>query len=71
MLYMVIERFREGCGKEIYERAKTYGRMMPEGLGYLDSWVTPDLGTCSTKRGEVTVAGNRSVEVPPERSTQC
>ena len=46
MLYMVIERFREGCEKEIYERARTYGRMIPEGLEYLDSWVTSDLRTC-------------------------
>lgn len=46
MQYMVIERFREGCEKEIYERAKIYGRMMPKGLERVDSWVTPDLRMC-------------------------
>ncbi|MFN6473524.1 MAG: DUF3303 domain-containing protein [Nostoc sp. SerVER01] len=39
MLFMVIERFKEGKTKEIYRRFQEKGRMMPEGLKYVDSWV--------------------------------
>jgi Protein of unknown function (DUF3303) len=38
MLYMVIERFVAGPGP-VYERAAIHGRMLPEGLRYVDSWV--------------------------------
>jgi hypothetical protein len=41
MLYMLIERYTKGP-KPIYERARTNGRMLPEGLHYLDSWVVDD-----------------------------
>jgi hypothetical protein len=41
MLYMVIERYTKGAGP-IYERARTEGRMLPEGLHYIDSWVVAD-----------------------------
>ncbi|MBD2682111.1 DUF3303 family protein [Nostoc paludosum FACHB-159] len=39
MLFMVIERFKDGKTKEIYRRFQEEGRMMPEGLKYIDSWV--------------------------------
>lgn len=39
MLYMVIEKFKTGCKDKIYERLKTKGRMLPDGLIYLDSWL--------------------------------
>ncbi len=32
MLFMVIERFKDGKAKEIYRRLQEKGRMMPEGL---------------------------------------
>jgi hypothetical protein len=38
MLYMVIERYLAGPGP-VYERAASHGRMLPDGLTYLDSWV--------------------------------
>jgi uncharacterized protein DUF3303 len=38
MLYMVIEEYRHGPGP-VYERAASRGRMLPEGLRYVDSWV--------------------------------
>lgn len=41
MLYMLIERYPKGP-KPIYERAAVDGRMLPEGLHYLDSWVVDD-----------------------------
>ena len=42
MLYMVIESFNEGTASEIYRRFREKGRMMPEGLEYISSWI--DLG---------------------------
>jgi hypothetical protein len=41
MLYMVIERFTHGPGP-VYERAAARGRMMPDGLRYVDSWIVDD-----------------------------
>jgi hypothetical protein len=43
---MVIERFKEGAAPEIYRRFCKKGRMMPEGLKYLSSWIADDLKTC-------------------------
>jgi Protein of unknown function (DUF3303) len=41
MRYMVIERYLHGPGP-VYERAASRGRMLPEGLAYLDSWIVDD-----------------------------
>ena len=46
MLYMVIERFKEGRAGTVYRRFRERGRLMPEGLAYVDSWVELDLGRC-------------------------
>ena len=46
MLYMVIERFKEGAAPEIYRRFREKGRMMPEGLGYVSSWIDLDFKVC-------------------------
>ena len=46
MLFMVIERFRDGDSKEVYRRFRDKGRMMPEGLRYVDSWVEAGFGRC-------------------------
>ncbi len=43
---MVIERFKNGNPKPIYERFAAQGRLAPEGLSYVNSWVTEDLSTC-------------------------
>jgi hypothetical protein len=40
---MVIERYLSGPGP-VYERAAARGRMLPEGLTYVDSWVVADSG---------------------------
>ena len=46
MLYMVVERYVAGPSR-VYERAATYGRMLPDGLHYVDSWVVDnDLDRC-------------------------
>ena len=46
MLYMVVERFRDGAAPAIYARLREKGRMMPEGLRYHASWVTVDRVRC-------------------------
>jgi hypothetical protein len=40
---MVIERYLAGPGP-VYERAAACGRMLPDGLAYVDSWVVDDGG---------------------------
>jgi hypothetical protein len=42
---MVIERFVHGA-RPIYERAAERGRMLPEGLVYIDSWIDESLERC-------------------------
>jgi hypothetical protein len=46
MLYMVLETFKDGAAREIYRRARERGRLMPEGLRYLSSWVDLELKRC-------------------------
>ena len=46
MLYMVIERFKEGAAPEIYRRFREKGRMMPNGLEYVSSWIDVDFKIC-------------------------
>ena len=46
MLFMVIENFREQNAKAVYRRFHERGRMMPEGLTFVSSYVTTDLGRC-------------------------
>lgn len=46
MLFMIIERFRDGDPGPVYQRFRDRGRLMPEGLAYLGSWVTEDLRAC-------------------------
>lgn len=46
MLFMVIEKFHPGKGKEIYKRFEEKGRMFPEGVSYINSWITEDVSTC-------------------------
>jgi hypothetical protein len=46
MLYMVIERFKDGAVPQIYQRLREKGRMMPEGLEYVSSWINLDLTIC-------------------------
>jgi hypothetical protein len=44
MLYMVVERFKDAPA--IYRRLREKGRMMPEGLEYVSSWIDVDLKIC-------------------------
>ena len=45
MRVMVVERYR-GPAAEIYRRARERGRMLPDGVRYVDSWVDAGLGRC-------------------------
>jgi hypothetical protein len=44
--YMVIERFRDGDPVPVYKRFRERGRLAPEGLSYIASWVDSELRCC-------------------------
>jgi len=46
LLYMVIERFKGGDAAPVYRRFRDHGRLAPEGLSYVSSWVDADLERC-------------------------
>ncbi|MDJ0745083.1 MAG: DUF3303 family protein [Xenococcaceae cyanobacterium MO_167.B27] len=46
MLFMVVEHFEKGRTKDIYHRLQEKGRMMPEGLKYVDSWISANFDRC-------------------------
>ena len=46
MLYMIVEHFRDGDALPVYRRFRANGRMAPDGLKYVASWVTEDLRRC-------------------------
>jgi len=46
MLFMVIEHFRPGRAPEVYRRFRERGRMAPQGLRYVASWVDMDYKRC-------------------------
>lgn len=44
--YMVIEHFAPDAKEKIYERFREKGRMLPDGLVYIDSWLEKEGGRC-------------------------
>ena len=47
MLFMVIERLGgRQAAEAVYRRYRERGRMTPEGLNYVASWVEPDFARC-------------------------
>jgi hypothetical protein len=46
MLFMVVERFRNWDAVPVYRRFRECGRMMPEGLKYVESWTAAGLDRC-------------------------
>ncbi|HEX9927650.1 MAG TPA: DUF3303 family protein [Pyrinomonadaceae bacterium] len=46
MLFMVIERFKNQDAQAVYKRFQEQGRMMPDGLKYIDSWVEASFNRC-------------------------
>jgi hypothetical protein len=46
MLFMVIEHFHSGRAPEVYRRFRERGRMAPEGVRYVASWVDLEYKRC-------------------------
>lgn len=46
MLFMVIERFKNQDALAVYRRSRDQGRLLPEGLKYVGSWVEANLDRC-------------------------
>jgi hypothetical protein len=46
MQYLVIETFRNHDPVPVYGRFRERGRMAPDGLQYIGSWITEDLTRC-------------------------
>ena len=45
-LYMVIEYFKGGDAVPVYRRFREHGRLAPQGLTYVSSWVDTKLERC-------------------------
>ena len=46
MLYMIVEHYKGGDAAPVYRRFRERGRMVPEGLSYVSSWVDEKLARC-------------------------
>lgn len=46
MQYMIIERFHPGKVKAMYQRFAEKGRMLPEGVSYINSWINESVTVC-------------------------
>jgi hypothetical protein len=46
MLFMIVEHYRGGDAVPVYRRFRDQGRLAPEGLRYVSSWVTNDFRHC-------------------------
>ncbi len=45
-LYFIIERFKNGDAVPVYLRLRDHGRLAPDGLTYISSWITEDMKVC-------------------------
>jgi Protein of unknown function (DUF3303) len=45
-LYMVVEHFKNKDAAPVYQRFRERGRMLPNGLEYVSSWVDEKLERC-------------------------
>lgn len=43
---MVIEKFRAGKVRDVYLRFDEKGRMAPDGVAYVNSWINEDVTIC-------------------------
>jgi len=46
MLYMIIEQFKNNDPVPVYSRFRERGRLMPDGLRYVSSWVDENVQRC-------------------------
>ena len=44
--YMIVEHFKNGDAVSVYRRFRDHGRMAPEGLAYVSSWVDEKFQRC-------------------------
>ena len=44
--FMIIERFRNGDPVPVYRRFRDKGRMAPDGLNYVSSWIDEEMTCC-------------------------
>ena len=56
-LYMLIEHFKNKDAVSVYRRFRDRGRMVPEGVVYVSSWVDQNLECCY----QVMEAGDRGL----------
>ena len=45
-LYMVVEHFKNNDALPVYRRFREHGRMAPDGLNYVSSWVDDQYQRC-------------------------
>jgi hypothetical protein len=45
-LYMIVEHFKNGDAVPVYRRFRDSGRLAPEGLRYISSWVDESFQCC-------------------------
>ena len=46
MLFMIIEKFYPGKVRLLYERFDEKGRLLPEGVSYINSWIDENVTIC-------------------------
>lgn len=46
MLFMVIERFRDNDMRPAYRKLRAEGRVLPDGLVFVGSWIEANFGRC-------------------------
>ena len=46
MLFLIVEHFKNGDPVPVYARFRERGRLAPEGLRYISSWVVESLERC-------------------------
>ncbi len=46
MLYMIVEHFKNRDARPVYRRFQAQGRLAPEGLTYVSSWVDEQFQHC-------------------------
>ncbi len=46
MKYLIIEHFKKDKTLELYKRFEEKGRMLPDGVKYINSWIDEKVETC-------------------------
>jgi hypothetical protein len=46
MLFMVVERYKNRDARAVYRRFREQGRMAPDGLVYVGSWIEANFDRC-------------------------